>query len=153
VKRGSQLAAACLFGLFVTAIVAALDFPLLDILGPGPGFFPLGLSVAGAILALLLFREVSALPAAGPSGTAFLPDRDGLIGAVSVLAGLVAAAALFEPLGYRLTSLLFIAGLLVALGVRSPIAISLCAVLGSFGVFHVFYYWLKVPLPIGQLGI
>jgi putative tricarboxylic transport membrane protein len=24
---------------------------------------------------------------------------------------------------------------------------------GSFGVFHVFYYWLKVPLPIGALGL
>jgi putative tricarboxylic transport membrane protein len=23
----------------------------------------------------------------------------------------------------------------------------------SFGVFHVFYYWLKVPLPIGTFGI
>jgi hypothetical protein len=27
------------------------------------------------------------------------------------------------------------------------------AVAGSFGVFHAFYYWLKVPLPIGIFGI
>ena len=49
--------------------------------------------------------------------------------------------------------LLFIAGLLFVLGARSPSAIILTAVAGSFGVFHVFLYWLKVPLPIGVLGI
>jgi hypothetical protein len=27
------------------------------------------------------------------------------------------------------------------------------AVAGSFGIFHVFYYWLKVPLPMGMFGI
>jgi hypothetical protein len=37
--------------------------------------------------------------------------------------------------------------------VRSPAGIAATALLGSFGVFHVFYHWLKVPLPIGQLGI
>jgi hypothetical protein len=49
--------------------------------------------------------------------------------------------------------LLFIAGLLFALGARSPFAILLTALAGSFGVFHVFFYWLKVPLPIGALGL
>ena len=29
----------------------------------------------------------------------------------------------------------------------------LFALAGSFGVFHVFYHWLKVPLPMGVLGI
>ena len=47
----------------------------------------------------------------------------------------------------------FIAGLLFILGARSPIAIALTALAGSFGVFHVFYHWLKVPLPIGELGL
>ena len=58
-----------------------------------------------------------------------------------------------EPLGFRLTMLAFIAGLLAALGARSPAAILITALAGSFGVFHVFYYWLKVPLPIGLLGV
>ena len=70
-----------------------------------------------------------------------------------MLVALAAAAALFEPLGFRLTMLLFIAGLLLVLGARSPPAIAFTAVAGSFGVFHVFLYWLKVPLPIGALGI
>jgi len=62
-------------------------------------------------------------------------------------------AALLEPLGFRLTMLAFLAALLVALGARSAVAVSLTALAGSFGVFHVFYYWLKVPLPIGAFGL
>jgi hypothetical protein len=73
--------------------------------------------------------------------------------AIGVLVALTAAAALFEPLGYRLTTLPFIAALLLILGARSPIAIALTALAGSFGVFHVFYHWLKVPLPIGEFGL
>jgi putative tricarboxylic transport membrane protein len=49
--------------------------------------------------------------------------------------------------------LIFIAGLLPVLGARSPVGIMLTALVGSFGVFHVFYYWLKVPLPLGTLGL
>jgi len=85
--------------------------------------------------------------------TDLVPDRRAIPQAIGVLVALIAAAALFEPLGYRLTMLPFIAGLLLILGARSPIAIALTALAGSFGVFHVFYHWLKVPLPIGELGL
>jgi len=47
----------------------------------------------------------------------------------------------------------FVAGVLLILGARSAIAIVLTALAGSFGVFHVFYHWLKVPLPIGAFGV
>ena len=49
--------------------------------------------------------------------------------------------------------LVFTVGLLLALGVRRPITIAIFALASSFGLFHVFYYWLQVPLPIGLLGI
>ena len=70
-----------------------------------------------------------------------------------MLVALAIAAALLEPVGFRLTMLVFIAGLLLALGARSPVAILLTALAGSFGVFHVFYHWLKVPLPVGAFGV
>jgi putative tricarboxylic transport membrane protein len=150
VKRGLQLAAASFSGLFAAAIYAALDFALLDSLGPGPGFFPLGLGIAGVVLALLWLLEVSAAP---DPGETILPDRAAAQRLAAIVALLVLAGILLEPLGYRLTTLLFIAALLFVLGVRSPLALALCAAGGSFGVFHVFYAWLKVPLPIGRLGI
>ena len=70
-----------------------------------------------------------------------------------MLIALGAAAALIEPLGFRLTMLLFIAGLLACAGRALAVRHRVTALAGSFGVFHVFFYWLKVPLPIGALGL
>ena len=120
-------------------------------MGPGPGFFPFWLSLIGAALAVaILIQDARSRDTAAAD---VLPDRRSALQAGAVLFALTAAGALIEPLGFRLTMLLFIAGLLAALGARSPAAIVLTALAGSFGVFHVFYYWLKVPLPIGALGL
>jgi hypothetical protein len=122
-------------------------------LGPGAGFFPfwlsvIGIALTGAILVQLLRGSLLA-----DETTSLLPGRGPALQAAGVLIALTAAAAALEPLGFRLTMLPFVAILLIVLGARSPIAITLCAAGGSFGVFHVFYYWLKVPLPIGAFGI
>jgi putative tricarboxylic transport membrane protein len=151
VRRGRLVACVCLLGIFAAALVTALDYSLTDALGPGPGFFPFWLSLIGAALSVALLiqnarsRDIAAVN--------ILPNRHAAVQAGVVLGALAVAAALLEPLGFRLTMLLFIAGLLLALGARSPAAISLTALAGSFGVFHVFFYWLKVPLPIGALGL
>jgi putative tricarboxylic transport membrane protein len=200
VRRGRLVACVCLLGIFMAALVTALDYSLIDALGPGPGFFPFWLSLVGGGLTLAILVETARSPdsplavvpreSGGPSKPGIegkplrghapqrppgllgppvkpgedkprspdvsidiLPDRQAALQAASVLIALGAAALLIEPLGFRLTMLAFIAGLLAALGARSPTAILITALAGSFGVFHVFYYWLKVPLPIGAFGL
>ncbi len=150
-RRGRIIACVCLAAIFIAALVTSLSYSLIDALGPGPGFFPFWLSAIGLALTILMLIEN--LRDSNLTDENFLPDRPAALQGALVLGALAAAAALFEPLGFRLTMLLFIAGLLPALGARSPIAIVLTAVAGSFGVFHVFLYWLKVPLPVGVLGI
>ena len=154
-KLGWQIACLCLLGVFLPALVTSLGYSLTDALGPGPGFFPFWLSLIGAVLSAAMLVQVTLAKAAEAEGTAIslAPDRRMALQAIGVLIALTAAAALFEPLGYRLTMLPFIVGVLLILGARSPIAIALTALAGSFGVFHVFYHWLKVPLPIGEFGI
>jgi len=152
-KLGWQIACLCLLGIFLPALVTSLGYSLTDSLGPGPGFFPFWLSLVGAVLSAAMLVQVTT---AGPEegiAVSLVPERRVALQAIGVLIALTAAAALFEPLGYRLTMLPFIAGLLLILGARSPIAISLTSLAGSFGVFHVFYHWLKVPLPIGEFGL
>src|SRR5215475_11787026 len=151
VRRGRLVACVCLLGIFAAALVTSLDYSLMDALGPGPGFFPFWLSLLGAALTVALLIET--VRSRDVAGGRILPSRQAAWQAGGVLIALAAAAALLEPLGFRLTTLLFIAGLLFALGARSPSAILLTALAGSFGVFHVFFYWLKVPLPIGALGL
>ena len=160
--QGWRVAAACLIALFGFTLVMSLEYSLFDDLGPGSDFFPFWLSVVGlALSALLLAQTFGRSPAGAETANAqdaqepaaVLPDRDAVRRLVPIVLALVAVSLLLEPLGFRLTMLLFIACLLAALGARSAVAVGAMAVLGSFGVFHVFYYWLKVPLPIGSLGI
>ena len=151
--RGWQVACVCLLGVFVPALITSLGYSLTDALGPGPGFFPFWLSVVGIALTAGMLVQLARGSIVSDDAVALLPSRQVALQAGAVLVALTVAAALLEPLGFRLTMLPFIAGLLLALGARSLLAIALTAVAGSFGVFHVFYYWLKVPLPIGMLGI
>ncbi len=150
-RRGRLVACVCLLGIFAAALVTSLDYSLMDALGPGPGFFPFWLSLIGAALTVAILMQNAR--SQDIATVDILPNRQVAWQVGGVLIALTAAAALLEPLGFRLTMLLFIAGLLFALGARSPSAILLTALAGSFGVFHVFFYWLKVPLPIGALGL
>jgi putative tricarboxylic transport membrane protein len=152
-KLGWQIACLCLLGIFVPALVTSLGYSLTDALGPGPGFFPFWLSLIGAILSAVILLQVTLARSADGGAVRLAPDREVALRAIGVLVALTAAAILFEPLGYRLTTLPFIVGVLLVLGARSWIAITLTALAGSFGVFHVFYHWLKVPLPIGAFGV
>lgn len=152
-RRGWQVACICLLGIFIPALVISLGYSLTDALGPGPGFFPFWLSLIGIALTGAMLVQLARGNIFADAAVEILPNRQAALQAGAVLVALVVAAALLEPLGFRLTMLPFIAGLLLVLGARSLIAIALTAVAGSFGVFHVFYYWLKVPLPIGALGI
>ncbi len=144
---------ACLCALFGFMTVTAFGYSLSDALGPGAGFFPFWLGTLGMLLSVALFVQSWRGRAIGESTQALLPRGEGARRAAAMLAGLVVVALLLQPLGFRLAMLVFTVGLLLALGVRRPVAIAIFALLGSFGLFHVFYYWLQVPLPIGVLGI
>ena len=131
----------------------ALGYSLRDALGPGAGFFPFWLGALGLALSLALLVQSWRGGSIAEVPQAFLPAGDGARRAVSLLAGLAVAALVLLPLGFRIAMLFFSAGLLVALGIRRPVAIALFALASSFGLFHVFYHWLQVPLPIGMLGL
>lgn len=152
-KRGWQAASACFLLIFAFAFYRSLYLPLRDTLGPGPGFFPLCLAILGGVLAATLIVQVTASGAASFAEPVDFPQGIALARILAVIAGLGAAAALLDIVGFRLIALFFCLLLLPILGARNPIVIAIFAALGSFGVFHVFYHWLKVPLPIGTFGI
>ena len=153
-KRGWMAASGVFLALFCGTMYMASKLALLDALGPGPGFFPLILGILGAALAVVLIAQVMLQPAgAGDAGDGLVPDRAAAVRIFSIIAALAAAILALDPIGYRLTALAFITLVLLALGVRNVVAIAAVALVGSFGVFHSFFYWLKVPLPIGAFGI
>lgn len=158
-RRGWFAAAGAFLALFACTIYLSLKLPLLDALGPGPGFFPLILALLGAVLAVALIVELMREPKSAADAShaeaaePFMPDSAAMFRMVGIAVLLLAAFSALDPLGYRLTALLFISLLLLVLGVRNYVAIAVVALVLSFGVFHSFYYWLKVPLPIGEFGL
>ncbi len=149
-RRGWRVASVAFLVLFIGALVQSWALSLRDALGPGPGFFPFWLSVIGSVLSIVLFVQVGGWP---DDTVSIMPARGARGRIAGVFVALVVATALMGPLGFRLTFLAFNAYVLMALGIRHPFAITLFALAGSFGVFHVFDRWLQVPLPVGVLGI
>jgi putative tricarboxylic transport membrane protein len=151
-KRGWQ--SACVIFLFIFAFFGyeSWQLALRDAIGPGPGFFPFWLSILGSALALYLLASITANRNDVAAGTLEF-DRGGTRDVIVMVVALTAAAVLINPLGFRLTLLALIVGLLIALGIRQWVAIALIGFAGSFGVYQLFSGILKVPLPIGALGI
>ena len=142
----------CLCGLFAAMTAVAYGYSLQDELGPGPGFFPFWLGLIGTLVSLGLLARSWRSRSVGEGSAALWPDRPGALRALALLGGLVLSAGLLSPAGFRLTALVFTAALLVVLGARRPLAIAAFALASSIGLFHVFYHWLKVPLPVGPFG-
>jgi putative tricarboxylic transport membrane protein len=137
----------------IITLIGSFGYPYKDRLGPGPGFFPVWLSFITGGLSLALFAQVTwSRKTPFTPGSPLPEDRAGTIRIIIILAALAGSLAFLDLLGFRITLFLFLAFLPLALGMRNWVIVLIFSLLGSFGVFHVFYYWLKVPLPMGVLG-
>ena len=152
-KRAWQIACVAFVAFAIFWLIVSFEYPYKDRLGPGPGFFPFWLSIITGALALGLFFQVSLAKGTTEGSAALLPERQGKVRILVILVALAGSLALLDPLGFRISLFLFLLFLPFALGERTWWVTLVFAAAGSFGVFHVFYYWLKVPLPVGLLGI
>lgn len=141
-------------------VYSALQLPLGDPRRafnlPGPGWFPLVLGGALAVLGVLLLVKAAlerrraadtASPQLAVGRAGFWIDRK----TGSVVASLVAYAVLFEPLGFLLATLLFLAlviGGFSSYTWRTSLAVAAGVSLGAWLVFDV---WLRAQLPRGLL--
>jgi hypothetical protein len=141
-------------GLWVAAVLAvtgivfawqALLLDLGDLALPGPGFIPLGLSVATVVLAGMIgFREWRR---ADSGETVELGHRDVLI----VFLAMLAMPLLFESLGAYLTLGAFGAVLLVLVARTSIVIATIAMVAGMVGCWYFFQVALGLQLPIGAV--
>lgn len=152
-KRAWQITCLTFVALSVLTIVLSFDYPYKDRLGPGPAFFPVWLSIITGVLSLALFIQTTWGRSVADTTTKIFPGPQGAWRIGIILFALLACVALLEPLGFRITLLLFLLLLPQALGVERWWSVLIFAAAGSFGIFHIFYHWLKVPLPMGVFGI
>jgi putative tricarboxylic transport membrane protein len=145
-----MFAATSLAALFAVFLIQSAQLPLGDELGPGPGFFPFAISLLGLVLSAVLFFSIWRRK---PQKQEPSPGFSGIRTVSAVLALVALSTIVLEPLGYTLTMLALVPAVLLTLGARSKIAIAVVSVVMSFGIFHVFYHWLNVALPVGILGM
>lgn len=153
--RHDAWSAAALGLLAVFTLIESTRLDPGSITRPGPGFFPLVLSAALGLVALVLLvrtwreRRATTRDAAEPPAAA---ERTQPWKLVATVATFVIYVALFERLGFILASAAFLAFLFGVLArYRWPIAIGAGVVL-SLAAYVVFNTWLQVRLPGGVLG-
>jgi len=152
-KKPWQLASLIFVFLSLFVLIHSFSYSYKDRLGPGPGFFPFWISLITGALSLALFLQTTLAKPEKEEKKSFFPNREGGFRIAFILASLAMVVVFLNPLGFRISLLIFLFFLPLFLGVRNWLAIPILAVAGSFGVFHAFYYWLKLPLPIGIFGI
>ena len=151
-RRGWQVAAWTLLLICLLFSYESFQLSLSDTLGPGPGFFPFWLGMLGAVLAVALLVQLH-LNTVDLGASVLEFDRAGVRSVIQVVVALAAGSALLEIVGFRVSMLLLLGYLLFILDVRNWLVIAVFAAAGSFGVFHVFFHLLRVPLPMGILGL
>jgi putative tricarboxylic transport membrane protein len=120
-------------------------------LGPGPGFFSFWLALLfGGLAVIMIVQAVVGPPEPMPAD--FFAPRTGYLRIGAVVLALVFTIYAFEPLGFSLTMFGVCVFLLYALGRQNHFVALLVSIACSFGAYHVFDHWLKVPLPQGILG-
>lgn len=141
ILRADHVAGAA-FVVFGAAIIALSgDLPVGKLSMPGSGFLPLIVATLTIIFGLILIVR------AAESGPFAELDWDDGKHAVMVTAITAGAIALYEHLGFTLTMLLMMFGLLILIERRNPIRAGIyCLVIVGF-TYVSFVYGLKTPLP------
>jgi putative tricarboxylic transport membrane protein len=126
----------------------SMKFPLGSIDNPGPGFFPLLLGFAMAVMAIALavraWRKVTA-----EDHPPFWPVKEGFFKASLAFIVILLFTSLLEFTGYMINIFFLFLILLRPIGLQKwkwSVSISVVAVLVSYLVFDK---WLMIPLPRG----
>jgi putative tricarboxylic transport membrane protein len=151
VRRADGIAGAVLLALAVAFSAGALKhYAYSGPGGPGSAFLPFWLGILMAVLAAMLLGGAVRSPGPGPE---WLPRGEGRKRLLLVLGVTIALVALLKVLGMILGTALFLIVLLRLLD-RIPWPLTLSVAVLTAGLnYLIFTYWLRVPFPVGVLGI
>ena len=140
-----RAAAAVLLVFGVVALEEARKLRFGSIARPGPGFFPVVLAAAFALVCLVLL--VKALRARGPEAEA--GASLGWHKIVAAMAALFVYAFLLEPLGFVVATFALLLFFFKALERQRWLTAVAGSLVTAFLTYLVFKVWLHVQLPAG----
>ena len=124
----------------------ASRYPFGTLGAPGPGFLPVTLGTAYAVLSVVLLNRPGR-----PVESVLPPDRTASVRILTTLLAITFAIILLDRLGFLVTGTLLMLVLLLVLD-RRPVRAVLLAPVSVVLVYAVFKIWLRVPLPSGVLS-
>jgi len=150
VRVNDAIVGACLIAFAVAILVHIQGYPLMPGQNYGAALFPgviaVGFIATGAILLARGLREGAPLLVPGP----WLRRPALVTNFLAVCAALVFYVVAADPLGFVITSIVFLGVLLLKFGVRVAVALPV-AIVSTLVMHTLFYKVLRVPLPWGVL--
>ena len=144
-RKGTLVSTGLLLVFAAAGFVLTMGFPApAQPLDPGPAAFPRLIAGGLAILALLQLLEPG-------KGEEPLPRGRQALKVVGVLVLLLVYAAVLKPLGYIVSTVIFLVGALILADVRRPLPLILMPGGLAVVLFYVFYELLRVSLPRGMI--
>jgi hypothetical protein len=116
----------------------------------GPSFFP-GMLASGLILFSSILIIYALLGHSKGKAEAISFSSTGIQRALVALLAIIAYAVLLVPLGYPLSTLLLVGGIMRLLGKREPMQLALVSLGTTFCVWLIFAKLLKLSMPLGVL--
>jgi putative tricarboxylic transport membrane protein len=140
-----------LFGA-ITALLS-LRMPIGTFRMGGTGLFPLCLGIILMILSGVFILTIFFQGREGQVKKASIESSGSPMQLILFLGTMVLATLFFNRLGYPLTSLFLILGLLRILGMKRWSLNILISVVTAVGSYFLFVQWLNIPMPKGWIGI
>ena len=140
-----------LFGA-ITALLS-LRMPIGTFRMGGTGLFPLCLGIILMILSGVFILTIFFQGREGQVKKASIESSGSPMQLILFLGTMVLATLFFNRLGYPLTSLFLILGLLRILGMKRWGLNILISVVTAVGSYFLFVQWLNIPMPKGWIGI
>jgi putative tricarboxylic transport membrane protein len=150
-KKGLIIASVVLLGMSLFGIIESSRLERTMQMGVGIAFFPLSMSLAIGILAVVLL--VGVLRGKIKFKDRPICEKGGALRVVTVVAILLAYLILMEGIGYVPSTFLFFFATVFVLGKEGIGKILLTSAAFTFFLYVIFQLWLKSPLPTGVLGI
>jgi putative tricarboxylic transport membrane protein len=116
---------------------------------PGTGFFPFLAGMVFGILSLILFI----LTFIRKSKREGISEKIRLKNIILVLASLFVYAIILEKLGFVVSTLFFISGLLMIIERKKWYIATIIAIISTLACYIVFQVWLQSNLPKGIFGL
>lgn len=142
---GDRIVAIFLIGFAVFIFVYTAGFPeAAQPLDPGTEAFPRIIAALIGILALVLVAK--------PRAWERFPRESGAVRVIGTVVLLYLYYLAIEPLGFVVTTSVFLVFQMLLIGVRKIVPIIVVTVVGGVGLFYLFRNVLDVPLPLSGIG-